>query len=89
MPYAIIRFSVLAVMAVAVLAPLSLVGYQSFLSAPFFDSMARFTLDAYRFVFSESDFWTAFGTTLMGMGLAQRGCTLQEFIASKQLDGGT
>ena len=31
----------------------------------------------------------AFGTTLMGMGLAQRGCTLQEFIASKQLDGGT
>lgn len=68
MSYAVIRFSVLAVMAVAVLAPLSLVGYQSFLSAPFFDSMARFTLDAYRFVFSESDFWTAFGTTLIVAG---------------------
>ncbi len=65
MPYAVIRFSVLAVMALAVLAPLSLVGYQSFLSAPFFDTAARFSFDAYRFVFAESDFWTAFGTTLV------------------------
>jgi hypothetical protein len=30
----------------------------------------------------------AFGTTLMGMGLAQRGCTLQEFLAIKQTEGG-
>jgi iron(III) transport system permease protein len=65
MPYAAIRFSVLAVMAIAVLAPLSLVGYQSFLSAPFFDSSARLSLDAYFFVFGESDFWLAFGTTLI------------------------
>jgi iron(III) transport system permease protein len=65
MPYAAIRFSVLAVMAIAVLAPLSLVGYQSFLNAPFFDSSARLSLGAYFFVFGESDFWLAFGTTLI------------------------
>lgn len=65
MSYAVFRFSVLAIMAVAVLAPLLLVGYQSFLSAPFFDSTARLSLAAYSFVFSESDFWVAFGSTLI------------------------
>jgi iron(III) transport system permease protein len=54
----------------AVLAPLSLALYQSFLTAPFFASSARLGLDAYRFVFADEDFAFAFGTTLLlGAGM--------------------
>ncbi len=59
------RVIVIGVTAVAVLAPLSLVFYQSFLTAPFFAPNARLSLDAYAFVFSDPEFWVAFGTTLM------------------------
>jgi iron(III) transport system permease protein len=55
----------IAVTALAVLAPLSLVLYQSFLTAPFFASGARLGLNAYRFVFADEDFAVAFGTTLL------------------------
>ncbi len=47
------------------LAPLSLVFYQSFLTAPFFQPTAQLSLGAYSFVFSDPDFWSAFGTTLL------------------------
>ena len=49
----------------ALLAPLLLVFYQSFLTAPFFAPNARLGLDAYAFVFNDPDFWSAFGTTLL------------------------
>ena len=52
---------VLAV-AVVVLAPLSLVFYQSVLDAPFFDPAARFGFDAYAYVLQDSDFHTALVT---------------------------
>jgi iron(III) transport system permease protein len=42
-----------------------LVIYQSFLTAPFSDSNARFGLDAYRFVLADETFSIAFGTTLL------------------------
>jgi len=61
----IYRFAVIAVTALAVLAPLSLVFYQSFLTAPFFSPEARLSLSAYRFVFADEDFAVAFGTTLL------------------------
>jgi iron(III) transport system permease protein len=64
MPIVVYRFLVLGITALAVAAPLSLVIYQSFLTAPFFDRSARFSLFAYSFVFAESDFWQAFWTTL-------------------------
>jgi len=57
------RFAVIALTALAVLAPLSLVFYQSFLDQPFFQPGAKLGLDAYEFVLSEEDFWTAFFTT--------------------------
>ena len=57
------RFIVIALTALAVLAPLSLVFYQSFLDQPFFQPGAKLGLDAYEFVLSEEDFWTAFFTT--------------------------
>src|ERR1700738_689396 len=59
------RFVVIAVTAAVVLAPLSLVFYQSFLDAPFFQPAARLSLYAYQFVFADEDFWVAFGTTLV------------------------
>jgi iron(III) transport system permease protein len=64
-PFTFYRFVVIAVTAAVVLAPLSLVFYQSFLDAPFFQPAARLSLYAYRFVFADEDFWVAFGTTLL------------------------
>ena len=58
------RFVVIALTALAVLAPLSLVFYQSFLDEPFFNPAAKLGLDAYQFVLTEDDFWTAFFTTV-------------------------
>lgn len=58
------RFAVIALTALAVLAPLSLVFYQSFLDQPFFQPGAKLGLDAYAFVLGEEDFWTAFFTTV-------------------------
>jgi iron(III) transport system permease protein len=58
------RFAVIALTALAVLAPLSLVFYQSFLDQPFFQPGAKLGLDAYTFVLGEEDFWTAFFTTV-------------------------
>jgi len=50
---------------VAVLVPLGLVLYQSFLSAPFFIPAAKLGLTAYRFIFTQPQFWRAFGTSLV------------------------
>jgi iron(III) transport system permease protein len=62
------RFIVIALMALVVLAPLSLIFYQSFLDAPFFDSSAKFSLFAYDFVLTDDEFWSAFWTTLLVAG---------------------
>jgi iron(III) transport system permease protein len=59
------RALIIAVTALAVLAPLSLVFYQSFLNGPFFAPDAKLSLSAYKFVFGDEDFAVAFGTTLL------------------------
>ena len=59
------RYGIIGVTALAVLAPLSLAIYQSFLTAPFSNSNARLGLGAYEFVFADEDFRVAFGTTLL------------------------
>ena len=64
MPIIIYRFLVLGVTALAVVAPIALVVYQSFLTAPFFDHSARLSLYAYSFVFQDPDFWDSFWTTV-------------------------
>jgi len=64
MPIIVYRFAVLGITMIAVAAPLSLVIYQSFLTAPFFDPSAKMSGLAYSFVFSDDDFWQAFRTTL-------------------------
>ena len=63
MPIIVYRLLVLGITTLAVVAPLSLVIYQSFLTAPFFDRSARLSVSAYSFVFAEDDFWQALWTT--------------------------
>jgi iron(III) transport system permease protein len=65
MPITWYRVGVLGLTFVAVAAPLTLVIYQSFLTAPFFDPSAKMGVLAYSFVFADSDFWQAFWTTLI------------------------
>lgn len=62
--YGVFRLAIIAAVAVAVLAPILLVLYQSFLSGPFFQPSARLSFDAYDFVLSDPDFWEAFGNSL-------------------------
>jgi iron(III) transport system permease protein len=54
------RALTIAITAAAVLAPLALILYQSLLDAPFFDARKHAGLDAYRFIFADPDFWSAF-----------------------------
>src|SRR5262249_2350673 len=63
-PLTLFRLIVIALTAAAVLAPLSLVFYQSFLDAPFFQPVTPLGFGAYAVVFTDADFWTAFVTRL-------------------------
>jgi iron(III) transport system permease protein len=58
------RTTVVVVTAAVIFLPLGLIFWQSFLNAPFF-APHRFGLDAYAFVFADSDFWTAFGNSIV------------------------
>ena len=65
-PFAFLpRALTIIVTAAAVLAPLSLIVYQSLLSAPFFDAVKKVGLDAYAFIFADPDFWTALTNSLL------------------------
>ncbi|HEX4331672.1 MAG TPA: iron ABC transporter permease [Usitatibacter sp.] len=56
--------------AAAVLGPLSLIIYQSLLSAPFFEANKSVGVDAYRFIFADSDFWkAALNSVLIATGM--------------------
>lgn len=55
----------IGLLAIAVLAPVGLIIYQSFLTAAFFSARARFGFDAYYFVFTDRNFYKALGTTTM------------------------
>src|SRR4051812_23847799 len=54
-----LRIAVIVALAVAVLAPVGLVVYQSFLDEPFYQPNVAFSLDAYDFVFGDDDFIAA------------------------------
>jgi len=59
------RALTILVMAAAVLAPLSLIAYQSLLSAPFFDAVKTVGVDAYAFIFADPDFWIALRNSIL------------------------
>src|SRR5207237_2035472 len=54
------RSTVVVITALVILTPLSLIFWQSFLNAPFFNPAKQLGLDAYRFIFDDPDFWNAF-----------------------------
>lgn len=58
------RWLTIGLVLVAVLMPLSLIVYQSLLSAPFFMPDKTLGLDAYRFIFDDPDFWSALGNSV-------------------------
>ncbi|HEY0526296.1 MAG TPA: iron ABC transporter permease [Stellaceae bacterium] len=87
-----LRIPVLIGVALAVLVPIGLVVYQSFLSAPFFDKAAAFSLSAYEFVLTDPDFHDAFLTTLIvAVGMAAiavpLGAVLAFLVARTDLPG--
>jgi iron(III) transport system permease protein len=57
--FAVPRATVVAVTSIVVLAPVLLIFWQSFLTAPFFNPAHQWGLDAYRFIFDDPDFWKA------------------------------
>lgn len=59
------RTIVIGLLAIAVLAPVGLIIYQSFLSAPFFNKRATFGFAAYQYVFTDKAFYRALGTTVV------------------------
>jgi iron(III) transport system permease protein len=59
------RALTIALTACAVLAPLSLILYQSLLNAPFFDAVKAVGIDAYAFIFADPDFWMALRNSLL------------------------
>lgn len=82
MPIVVYRFLVLGITTLAVAMPLSLVFYQSFLTAPFFDPSAKASFAAYSFVFSDDDFWQAFWTTVaIASGMAAIAVPLGALLA--------
>jgi len=78
--------------ALIVFGPLGLIIYQSVLSEPFFSQTAKFSLEAYRFVLTDSGFHSAFGTSLivsLGMTLiaVPLGSVLAFLLARTDLPG--
>jgi iron(III) transport system permease protein len=57
------RTIAIALLAIAVLAPVGLIVYQSFLSAAFFSPKATFSFAAFTYVFTDKNFYKALGTT--------------------------
>jgi iron(III) transport system permease protein len=66
----------------AVLLPLAIVLYQSFLDAPFFQPSAKLSLSAFRFVLSDRDFHRAFATTaILACGMTAVAVPLGSILA--------
>ncbi|MER9125044.1 iron ABC transporter permease [Mesorhizobium sp. M0959] len=64
MPFRVFRVSTNLLAILVVLAPVTLIIYQSFLSAPFFQKTAHLSLNAYSFILADADFWLALTTSL-------------------------
>ena len=59
------RVAVAAVAAIVILAPVALVVWQSFLSAPFYNTRARLSLAAYDFILHDPSFWDSLSNSLL------------------------
>jgi iron(III) transport system permease protein len=61
----LLRWLVTLITVVVVLLPIGMIAYQSLLSAPFFMPNKQVSLDAYRFVFDDPDFYFALKNSLI------------------------
>jgi iron(III) transport system permease protein len=69
--FSVPRTAVVVITALAVLTPVLLIFWQSFLSAPFFNPAKHLSLGAYGFIFDDPDFWTAaFNSVVIATGMA-------------------
>jgi iron(III) transport system permease protein len=59
------RWAVIGITMLVVLLPVGMIAYQSLLSAPFFMPTKQASLEAYRFVFDDPDFWAALKNSLV------------------------
>lgn len=59
------RTIVIGLLTLAVMAPVGLIIFQSFLNAPFFSPRAQLSLDAYAYVLQDPSFYQALGTTVL------------------------
>ncbi len=76
------RLTVVAALVVVVMTPVGLILYQSLLDNPFFDKTARFSLEAYEYVLTDSDYWRALGTTaVFALGLVAVAVPLGAMLA--------
>jgi iron(III) transport system permease protein len=76
------RIAVVIATGCAVLMPLGIILYQSFLDAPFFMPAARMSLSAYRYVLWDGDFHRAFLTSLaIAMGMTAISVPLGSLLA--------
>lgn len=87
------RVALILAVAVAVLAPVLLVVWQSFLDGPFFARNVHFSLGAFGFIFDDPKFYAAFGNSLLlavGMTLVAvpLGALLAFLLVRTDLPGG-
>ncbi len=88
-----VRIAVILAVAVAVLAPILLVTWQSLLDGPFFARNVHVTFGAFQYVFSDPRFYSAFGNSLLvavGMTLVAvpLGALLAFLLVRTDLPGG-
>jgi iron(III) transport system permease protein len=69
--FSVPRTAVVAITALAVLTPVLLIFWQSFLSAPFFNPARHLSFGAYGFIFDDPDFWNAvLNSVVIATGMA-------------------
>ncbi|WHA44013.1 ABC transporter permease [Agrobacterium larrymoorei] len=59
------RLLTIAILGIFVCGPVGLIFYQSLLDGPFFDAMSSMSLDSYRFLLGDSEFYRALFTTFI------------------------
>src|SRR6201993_1821422 len=63
--FSLSRTTVVAITVVVIFMPIGLIFWQSLLNAPFFNPEHRYGIDAYAFIFEDSDFWSSFGNSIV------------------------
>jgi iron(III) transport system permease protein len=63
--FSLSRTTVVAITVLVIFMPIGLIFWQSLLNAPFFNPAHRYGIDAYAFIFEDSDFWSSFGNSIV------------------------